>query len=167
LALTSRRHALRLALASAASAVASIPVLGALLSPLLRPGPKAAYDFLPVARVEELSAGVPVLVDLVATARDAWSRQDGVRIGGAWLVKQANGSVVALAAACPHLGCPVAAEKAGFGCHCHDSQFKLDGAVVSGPAQRGLDPLEVRVESGEVSVRPARFKEGSQERREL
>ena len=36
-----------------------------------------------------------------------------------------------------------------------------------GPSKRGLDTLEVRVKDGVVAVKPARFEQGSSEKREL
>jgi thiosulfate dehydrogenase [quinone] large subunit len=47
---------------------------------------------------------------------------------------------------CPHLGCTVQfAPSANLMiCPCHGSQFKVnDGAVISGPAPRGLTKLDV------------------------
>jgi len=51
----------------------------------------------------------------------------------------------ALSAICTHLGCIVTETANGFQCPCHGSKFTLDGNVVSGPAPRGLDWLEVEM----------------------
>jgi len=40
------------------------------------------------------------------------------------------------------------------------SVFALDGAVLSGPAPRPLDALDVRVENGRLFVLPQEFKAG-------
>jgi len=51
---------------------------------------------------------------------------------------------------CPHLGCyynyDASANK--FACPCHGSQFDNNGALTHGPAERGLDPLPLREQSG-------------------
>jgi len=55
---------------------------------------------------------------------------------------------------CPHLGCRVDwhADKDRFVCPCHDSQYGPEGAKLSGPAPRGLDPLPFREQSGRAQV---------------
>lgn len=55
---------------------------------------------------------------------------------------------------CPHLGCRYAWQDAlnKFACPCHGSQFTDLGEHVAGPAQRGLDPLPLREQSGTAEV---------------
>jgi Rieske Fe-S protein len=40
--------------------------------------------------------------------------------------------------ACPHAGCQVNKEGDKYVCPCHNSQFKLDGTLIQGPATTGL-----------------------------
>jgi Rieske Fe-S protein len=56
-----------------------------------------------------------------------------------------NGAVHEMSAVCPHLGCVVAwnAVEKTWDCPCHGSRFDCMGAVVNGPANKGL---EARVE---------------------
>lgn len=64
------------------------------------------------------------------------------------------GNFVAYDAVCPHAGCQVgyAASAKLFVCPCHGSEFLVaTGAVISGPAPRGLTPLTV-VESSNGSL---------------
>jgi cytochrome b6-f complex iron-sulfur subunit len=49
----------------------------------------------------------------------------------------------AMSAICTHLGCVVTESPQGFLCPCHGSKFAMDGSVMSGPAPRALDWLEV------------------------
>ena len=49
----------------------------------------------------------------------------------------------ALSSNCPHLGCTVVPAAQGFACHCHDSQFDAQGALLKGPATRALKVLRV------------------------
>lgn len=56
----------------------------------------------------------------------------------------ANGEVHEFSAVCPHLGCIVDwndTEKT-WDCPCHGSRFSTDGAVINGPANTGLSPVE-------------------------
>ena len=57
----------------------------------------------------------------------------------------AGEGVAAVSLICPHLGCIVKKDGAGFGCPCHGSIFGRDGDILGGPAPRGLRWLEVSV----------------------
>lgn len=72
----------------------------------------------------------------------------------AWVVKKANNEVIAYAPQCTHLGCAYhwEAQQKGFMCPCHTSLFSVDGAVVSGPAPRPLDRLEVKVDGNKILI---------------
>jgi Rieske Fe-S protein len=151
-----------------AASIAGVPVLGAMLTPLVRPRAKQAGQFIRVASVGDLEIGVPRRVDVVSSAVDGWSVQADAVIGSAWLVKQADGHVVAYSTICPHLGCPIASVGAdGFRCPCHDSFFKTDGSATKGPSLRGMDTLDVRVEAGNILLRYVRYKQGVADRREV
>jgi menaquinol-cytochrome c reductase iron-sulfur subunit len=156
--------ALNLAIGGLIAAVLAVPGLRFLLFPV-RParrkiveGPR---DFLPVADASSVTAK-PVRVEIVAPAqRDAWARVENVRLGAAWLVRDAGGGIRAFTTVCPHLGCAVDYDPQSndFRCPCHTSAFALSGDRVSGPAKRGMDPLETRVDDdGRVLVRLRRFK---------
>ena len=68
------------------------------------------------------------------------------------LVHLDNGDFVAYSAVCTHQGCTVAYKDGNLACPCHGSIFDpADGAaVVSGPAQRPLPEIPVKVQGGEV-----------------
>jgi cytochrome b6-f complex iron-sulfur subunit len=68
------------------------------------------------------------------------------------LVHLDNGDFVAYSAVCTHQGCTVAYQDSNLACPCHGSIFDpADGAaVVSGPAQRPLPEIPVKVQGGEV-----------------
>jgi nitrite reductase/ring-hydroxylating ferredoxin subunit len=75
--------------------------------------------------------------------------------GGTWLVKQADGSVVAFVPFCTHQACVVdwKPDQSHFVCPCHPGIFTIDGEVVSGPPpgpmwrfetrQTGADTIEI------------------------
>ncbi len=61
--------------------------------------------------------------------------------------RDAAGQLHAVSAVCPHLGCLVrfnAAEQT-WDCPCHGSRFELDGKLMAGPAESGLDPVTVEL----------------------
>lgn len=59
------------------------------------------------------------------------------------IARDAAGGVYAISKVCPHLGCIVQATAAGFDCPCHGSRFGSDGAVLRGPAPKGLAWLRI------------------------
>lgn len=78
--------------------------------------------------------------------------------GRFYLVRLADGGLLALHRECTHLGCtvPWREDEQRFACPCHASSFDLTGKVLSPPAPRPLDRYEVRVENGIVKVDTSR-----------
>lgn len=56
--------------------------------------------------------------------------------------------VWAVSTLCTHLGCVVKPAPAGFDCPCHGSVFAKDGAVLRGPAPKGLPWFAVQPAGG-------------------
>jgi menaquinol-cytochrome c reductase iron-sulfur subunit len=71
-----------------------------------------------------------------------------------------NMNFVVFSSICPHLGCKFNwnADAKRFICPCHNSQFDIEGAKLSGPAPRGLDPLPLREKSGTAEVTWIQYK---------
>lgn len=62
-----------------------------------------------------------------------------------WIHSDDNG-LYAISAVCTHLGCIVSTEASGgYFCPCHGSRFNTKGKMVSGPAPRPLDYLELTI----------------------
>jgi menaquinol-cytochrome c reductase iron-sulfur subunit len=159
--------ALTVLLGGVIAALASVPVLGSLFSPLRTSPQKGGADApIPVGSVSEFPVGVPRRVELIRSVTDAWSRSDATTVGAAWVTRQADGSFKALSTVCPHLGCGVNLDKQRnmFACPCHTSAFSLAGTHEAGPAPRGMDPLEVEVRGNQVLIHYKRFKQGIPER---
>jgi menaquinol-cytochrome c reductase iron-sulfur subunit len=59
-----------------------------------------------------------------------------------------------LSPVCPHLGCEVEWRdgQKRFYCPCHGSVFAEDGSLISGPAPRGMDYLNSKVQDGKLMV---------------
>ena len=70
------------------------------------------------------------------------------------LIRKQDGSLLALSAVCPHLGCIVQWEKVKqeFICPCHAGYFTADGEVISGPPPGPLARLPFAVANGTVTV---------------
>lgn len=96
--------------------------------------------------VGSLSTDMPTEVSILRIRTDGWkikSERDT-----AWIVKEADGGIVALSPRCTHLGCAYHWDpsKRMFACPCHGSLFYPNGAVASGPAPRALDRYVVKID---------------------
>jgi len=151
------------ALGACVAGVTVAPALSLLTHPLRTPTTSGSDAFIPAGKLAQFQGSVPVKVDLYADKVDAWNRVVEVKIGSAWVFRQA-GELRALSTVCPHLGCAIDydAEANKFLCPCHDSYFSLEGAVETGPSPRGMDALEVQTEGELVAIRYQRFRQGTE-----
>jgi Rieske Fe-S protein len=101
------------------------------------------------ATAADLDPGTPVEVPFAGTT----AAGDDL-IGVAWLVAQADGSIVAFDPRCTHQACEYAwAEGPGrFECACHEAAFTVDGDVLYGPPPRPLTRFDVRVSGGAIEL---------------
>jgi cytochrome b6-f complex iron-sulfur subunit len=78
--------------------------------------------------------------------------------GEFYLVRLADGGLLALSCKCTHLGCtvPWVEKERKFLCPCHASAFDITGSVISSPAARALDTFALTVENNIVKVDTAR-----------
>jgi menaquinol-cytochrome c reductase iron-sulfur subunit len=117
----------------------------------LRPRIGAVSDaWLDVAAVSELKGPQPLARKIVAENIAGWAIMTEEH--NVFVLPAKNNQV--LSAICPHEGCEVSWDQGAnrFSCPCHQSYFAADGARISGPAARGLDPLPMRVQDGKVQV---------------
>lgn len=129
--------------------LAGVPVLAFILEPLFRKVPDAWRD---VGAVDAFSAGRTVQVAFTDPSPLAWA---GVTARtAAWLRRLPDGSFMAFAINCTHLGCPVrwldSAEL--FMCPCHGGVYDREGNVAAGPPPRPLTRYPVRVRAGRVEI---------------
>lgn len=138
--------------------------LGALIGAALAI-PAALYLFLPpktgkqeswveAGDISQLKPGTPDEMTFRRLHTDGWkiySEKDT-----AWVVKTADGKILAFSPVCTHLGCAYHwdAGKSEFLCPCHGSEFALDGTVLSGPAPRPLDRFEIKIENARLWLGP-------------
>ena len=115
----------------------------------LRPRIGAVSEaWLDVAMLSELKGPQPLARKIVAENIAGWAITTEEH--NVFVLPEKNNQV--LSAICPHEGCEVAWDQGSnrFSCPCHESYFAADGARISGPATRGLDPLPMRVEDGKL-----------------
>lgn len=140
-----------------------VPGVAYLLDPLGKKSKVGAARRL--ARLGELTPGVPKSFPVVEERQDAWVKYPREPVGSVWLVRQPEGAetpVVAFSAECPHLGCAINlnADGRSFLCPCHTSAFTLEGEPLNQVPPRGMDRLEVELSGGddpEILVRFERF----------
>jgi menaquinol-cytochrome c reductase iron-sulfur subunit len=158
------------ALGGAIGAVLSLPLVRMAFYPVGRKVVAAGSEPIDVAAAAAVPAeGPPLKVPIVArSVRDGWARGEAVVVGSAYLSKRADGKILALSSACPHLGCAIAYRETDdtFRCPCHKSGFARSGDKLEGPSKRGLDPLAAEVVDGRVQVRYVRFRPDIAEREE-
>lgn len=119
---------------------------------------------LDLGPAEQFRAGAePRKIDIVAPViKDAWIAARNVVLGAAWVQRTKEDKLVALSAVCPHLGCGIGWEPItrNFLCPCHDSRFSPDGTKLTGPSERGMDPLPLEIKDGRVQLTWVRYKLG-------
>lgn len=133
------------------SLIVGIPILGFVLSPLIKPPPTPWRDVGPVDKFE-VGKTVAVIYKYDQGQVQAWS--GATQETKAWLRRDSQQSFTAFAVYCTHLGCPVLWLQTPriFLCPCHGSVFNGDGTVAGGPAPRPLFRYPVRVRNGRVEV---------------
>jgi menaquinol-cytochrome c reductase iron-sulfur subunit len=143
---------------AAITAAFSLPALIYLLFP---PKAKKNNDWVDAGDVSKLAVNSPLEMVFRQNRVDGWKVTS--EKSTAWVVKQADNSVVAFGPQCTHLGCAYHWEdtKNEFLCPCHSSLFAIDGRVISGPAPRPLDRYEVKVSGTRLLIGPLRKPEQS------
>jgi len=126
-------------------AAISVPALSMVIDPARKKTVTTPSEPIDVGDLGQIGVDWQRFDVIAPEIRDAWTSQQNVVLGAAWVRKRH--SLEAVSAVCPHLGCAVAfqPEKKSFLCACHESVWGDDGAAKSGPAKRGLDPLPIEV----------------------
>ncbi|HKV39977.1 MAG TPA: ubiquinol-cytochrome c reductase iron-sulfur subunit [Blastocatellia bacterium] len=116
-----------------------------------------------VGLAEDLPDGKWVKCNVTVSQNAGWGRFNTQR--PVWVLKN-GGSLTVFTATCPHLGCTVnMTGGGGFVCPCHGSAWNSKGVKLGGPAPRGLDTLESRIDGDNVLVKYEYFKQGVLEKR--
>lgn len=139
-----------------ASIVLGIPLVGYLLTPLIKPTPRVWRDVGPLSNFQPGTTVEAKYLLGVSPFESKWAGK--TTRAGAWLRReraQVTEDVVGPASGftafsmyCTHLGCPVhwLPKPADlFLCPCHGSAFYSNGTVAAGPAELPLVKLPVQV----------------------
>jgi len=143
---------LSLWLGAGTAALVSVPIIGALLDPVLK---KKMHQWRRVGRVEEFAINTTSLVTF--TNADPGPGGGLSEKTSAWLRRKSENSFIAFSVNCTHLGCPVRweADAELFMCPCHGGVYHKNGSVAAGPPPKGLVQYMVRVADGYVEVKTA------------
>ncbi len=135
----------------------AVPAVGYLFS---RKSNQAQTDWIDVGDASRIPQEEPLEVLFRRKRVDGWKVLD--ERTSAWVSKDSNGEIVALAPGCTHLGCAYhwVKDKKEFLCPCHTSTFSLDGKVTAGPAPRALDRYQARVVNGKLQLGEVEVSEG-------
>jgi len=151
----SRRAALMkiaIALNLVVGAFLAIPVVGYLLSPIIR-GRKSGYStWLALGPLSQFPAGQTRLATYRYPSVDP---SDGQTAETACWVRHIEGEQFQVFAInCAHLGCPVRwfPQSGLFMCPCHGGAYYEDGSRASGPPERGLFRYNHRIENGQLMI---------------
>jgi menaquinol-cytochrome c reductase iron-sulfur subunit len=138
-----------LGLSALAAAAAGIPVISALLAPLLRQPPQTWRD---IGGLNQFKIGNTQLVKFENPDPEPWA---GITAhSAAWVRRESEEHIIAFSVNCTHLGCPVRWEKGAqlFMCPCHGGVYYKDGSVASGPPPKGLIQYPIRITNGKVQL---------------
>ena len=134
------------------AAVVSVPIVSALLGPLLQ---RQKQDWRKVADLSEIGVGETKLITYLNADPLPWAGTTAK--AAAWLRRESEDKLIAFSAHCTHLGCPVRWEDKAqlFMCPCHGGVYYKDGTVAAGPPPKSLTRIEVRINKGDVEIKTA------------
>jgi Rieske Fe-S protein len=125
-------------------ATIGLPAIGYLTAPALQ---KVSADaWIPAGPVDNYPVGTPTLFNFNRTKVNGW--ETTVNSYGVYIIRNEDGSILALSNKCTHLSCRVnwAQDAEAYICPCHDAYFDITGQIIKGPQPRPLDQYETKVE---------------------
>jgi menaquinol-cytochrome c reductase iron-sulfur subunit len=132
--------------------VLAIPVIGYLLSPMVRARKNGYSSWFALGPAKNFPAGQTRLATYRNPISNAW---DGQTADIACWVRIVDGNQFQVFAVnCAHLGCPVRwfPQSGLFMCPCHGGAYYEDGSRASGPPERGLFTYDHKIESGQLWI---------------
>lgn len=94
----------------------------------------AGYAGLPIGSYDDVMPGDGAVLRVEGDAQAVY--------------RDESGNLYAYQGSCTHLGCPLEYNKVenSFDCRCHGSRFGVDGQVLTGPAKKPLERVEIKEE---------------------
>ncbi len=141
-----------MALNGLAVVVLATPVVGYLLSPLLRAERGQYQRWVSLGDLDEFPEGQTRLAQFRNPISNSWDG-DTDKIP-CWVRRLTGQQFQVFAINCAHLGCPVRwfAQSGLFMCPCHGGVYYQDGSRASGPPPRGLFQYSYKVEDGKLMI---------------
>lgn len=135
--------------AAAVGAVAAVPILRLLSSPLERSA--GGEQWVSLGPADQFG-------DERREVIYSYPHQDGwytANVTKRVVVGKEGDGYLVLSTVCTHLGCGVnwMAEEKKFFCPCHSGEFNADGSVKAGPPRKPLARLETRVRNGQLEIK--------------
>ncbi len=137
------------ALSALVGVIITIPVIGAILGPVIKKKPQSWRQ---VGNIEDFEIEKTVLVTFENASPHPWA---GVTAQTAsWLRRVSENEFVAFSVNCTHLGCPVRwmDDAELFLCPCHGGVYNKDGSRAAGPPPHGLTHYPVRLRNNKVEI---------------
>jgi menaquinol-cytochrome c reductase iron-sulfur subunit len=133
------------------AATLAVPVLGYLLTPLLRK--TGAAGWIALGPVADFRGPEPQRVEFRYTSQVGYTAES-VHAFAYVIIPSAGEEPLVLSPVCTHMGCNVlwSADKQRFMCPCHGGQYLADGRNVAGPPPRPLERFPVRAENGVLMI---------------
>lgn len=150
----SRRSALMklgILLNGAIAAVFAVPVVGYLLSAVVR---KRDYtQWISLGPLSQFPPGQTRLVSYTNPLRRPWDGQTAEI--PCWVRSIDAQSFQVFAINCAHLGCPVRwfPQSQLYMCPCHGGVYYADGSRAAGPPERGLFEYANKIENGQLMIK--------------
>ena len=138
-------------------ALLAVPLVMFATDPLFRKtGGTAWSDAGPISDFSDVTQPAEPIIQV--ETRDGWRL--AVSKKPVFVMPPKAGAHRVFSSICPHLGCQVewVGNQQHFYCPCHGSVFAEDGSLLKGPAPRGLDYLDSKVEQGRLMVRYQYFR---------
>ncbi len=135
------------------SMMLGVPIIGYVLSPVLRDREMASGSWVALGSVDQFPSGETRLSTFRHPSVNAWDGETGNI--ACWVRRIDDQTFQVFATNCAHLGCPVRwfSQSGLFLCPCHGGAYYADGSRASGPPERGLFEYRYQVDRGTLLIK--------------
>jgi menaquinol-cytochrome c reductase iron-sulfur subunit len=135
------------------SMMLGVPIVGYVLSPILRDREASYGSWVSLGSVEQFPSGETRLSTFRHPRVNAWDGETGNI--ACWVRRIDDQTFQVFAINCAHLGCPVRwFQQSGlFMCPCHGGAYYADGSRASGPPERGLFEYRYQLDRGTLLIK--------------